>query len=248
MNCADIRERLDGYLDDELELTQTLQITKHLDGCGGCQHLFAQARALRVAVRDHASYYSAPAELRRRVLSAVGASAPQSRHTTLTMPWWNFGAALACAVLLTWGSTLYLLRPSAADRLPDEIISSHVRSLLANNIADVLSSDQHTVKPWFNGKLAFSPPVQDLAAQGFVLVGGRRDYVGGRAVAALVYRHRQHLINLFIWPAAGSSAVQTLSKQGYNLVHWTRAGMSFHAVSDLNGAELAEFARLLEQG
>ena len=154
---------------------------------------------------------------------------------------------LACVMLLTWSLTIYLMLPAEIAHLPDDLISSHIRSLLASNVADVLSSDQHTVKPWFNGKLDFSPPVQDLTAQGFALVGGRLDYVAGRPVAALVYRHRQHLINLFIWPTAdgGNSAVQTLIKQGYNLVHWMHAGMSLWAVSDLNQEELVELARML---
>lgn len=250
MNCADIRELIHSYLDDELDLTQALQMGKHLDRCDACHTVYQQARVLRSTVRGHATYYPAPAPLRSRVLRTVRASTPKPTPRTLTIPWWNFGAALACTVLLTWGLTMRLLIPAEAEHLPDDIVASHIRSLLASNAVDVPSSDQHTVKPWFNGKLAFSPPVQDLTVQGFALVGGRLDYVAKQPVAALAYRHRQHLINLFVWPAAGSgdSTVQTLSKQGYNLVNWTHAGMFFYAISDLNEAELAEFARLLKGG
>ena len=247
MNCAEIQELVHGHLDDELAFTQALQIDNHLAGCETCQQVYAHARALRSAVREQAPYYPAPAPLRSRILNAVRTSARQPAPKMLTVSWWNVGATLACVMLLTWSLTIYLLPPAETAHLPDDLISSHIRSLLASNVADVLSSDQHTVKPWFNGKLDFSPPVQDLTAQGFALVGGRLDYVAGRPVAALVYRHRQHLINLFIWPTAdgGNSTVQTLTKQGYNLVHWMHAGMSLWAVSDLNQEELVELARML---
>jgi anti-sigma factor RsiW len=247
MNCAEIQELVHGYLDDELAFTQALPIDDHLASCEACRQVYAQARALRSAVREQAPYYPAPDLLRSRILKAVRASALQPASRTLTVSGWSVGAALACTVLLTWGLTVYLMRPAETAHLPDDLISSHIRSLLASNAADVLSSDQHTVKPWFNGKLDFSPPVQDLTAQGFALIGGRLDYIAGRPVAVLVYRHRQHLINLFIWPTAdgGNSAVQTLTKQGYHLVHWTHAGMAFWAVSDLNQEELVELAHRL---
>jgi anti-sigma factor RsiW len=130
-----------------------------------------------------------------------------------------------------------------------EVISGHVRSLMANHLTDVTSSDQHTVKPWFDGKLEFSPPVPDLTTQNFPILGGRLDYVGNRPVAALVYRRRQHVINLFIWPstpAAGGGETQ-LTQRGYNLIHWTTAGMVYCTVSNLNLEELQEFVRLVQQ-
>jgi anti-sigma factor RsiW len=134
------------------------------------------------------------------------------------------------------------------DHITQEIISGHVRSLMADHLTDVASSDQHTVKPWFNGKLDFSPPVKDLSDHGFPLVGGRLDYLENRPVAALVYRHRKHFINLFIWPSAHGSDIgkKTLASDGYNLIHWEESGMVYWAVSDLNIGELQEFAQLIQ--
>ncbi|HXA44447.1 MAG TPA: anti-sigma factor, partial [Candidatus Angelobacter sp.] len=135
--------------------------------------------------------------------------------------------------------------PSAQQKLTREIVSNHIRSLMASHVLDVVSTDRHTVKPWFNGKLNFSPPVKDLAAQEFPLVGGRLDYISGRSVSALVFHRNKHVINLFIWPAQESSADPASFSpiQGYNLIHWSEADMTFWAVSDLNKKELMEFAR-----
>jgi anti-sigma factor RsiW len=158
--------------------------------------------------------------------------------------------AAAAILVLALLSTLVTFRPSSNsdDLLANEMVSAHVRSLMLDHATDVISTDQHTVKPWFEGKLDFSPPVVDLASQGFTLIGGRLDYAGGRAVAALVYQRRQHVVNLFVFPTQDSSTNgnKILVKQGFNIVHWTRSGMTFWAVSDLNAAELQEFATDLQ--
>jgi anti-sigma factor RsiW len=156
-------------------------------------------------------------------------------------------AAFALFALLGLGLGLALLQPGADERLAREVVAGHARSLMADHLMDIASSDQHTVKPWIAGKLDFSPPVKDLAAQGYALAGGRLDYLGERGVMALVYRRRAHVINLFVWPdAAGAETpLRTDTRQGYNLVHFSRAGMVFWAVSDLNPDELRAFAALL---
>jgi anti-sigma factor RsiW len=161
---------------------------------------------------------------------------------------WNWfsvtttGFAAACLALLV---AIAGTRPSGQQRIEQEVVSSHVRSLMANHVYDVASSDQHTVKPWFDGKLDFAPPVKDLVAQEFPLAGGRLDYIGNRAVAALVFQRHKHIINLFIWPVKDADASPTVSPpiQGYNVVRWSAHGMTFWAVSDLNETELMEFAQ-----
>jgi anti-sigma factor RsiW len=158
--------------------------------------------------------------------------------------WLAVAAAMLLAVSLGWNIALFRSRTSGADSIAQDVLSSHVRSLMGTHLLDVPSSDQHTVKPWFNGKLDFSPDVRDFAVQGFPLIGGRVDYVDGRPVAALVYQGRRHVINLFTWPAAASGGDTELVRNGYHIVHWNRAGMAWWAVSDLNAAELRKFEYL----
>jgi anti-sigma factor RsiW len=250
MDCKQARELLPAHLDKELGVSESLALEQHLQSCAQCQAELSQQVALSSAVKKQASYFAAPAGLADRIQAALPrapqpARAAKTRHWT----WWNTGFGIAFALLVASNISLYRALPSADEQLAQAAIGSHVRSLMGSHTTDVASSDQHTVKPWFNGKLDFSPPVIDLTAQGFSLTGGRLDYLDNRAVAALVYRHRQHIINLYVWPAANDrdSAAQTLSHQGYNLVHWRRAGMTFWAVSDLAGQELGQFARLLSE-
>ncbi len=250
MNCSEANDLMQGHLDHELDLVRAIEIEKHMEACKACSEAYRQYKTLQSALKEQGQYYSAPEYLQSRIRSALALprahkATPWSR--TLSLTWLNFGASLALAVVATLGLSLYLVAPPPSELLTEDIISSHVRSLMANHLADIASSDQHTVKPWFTGKLDFSPPVTDLTAQDFALVGGRLDYLDNRPVAALVYRHRQHLVNLFIWPAtpAEVSAPDTLSKQGYNLIHWAHAGMVFWAISDLDLAELKEFVAAL---
>ena len=135
---------------------------------------------------------------------------------------------------------------SQSNSIAQDVISSHLRSLLATHLFDVPSTDQHTVKPWFDGKLKFSPPVQDFAEHGFRLTGGRLDYLNGREVAALVYQRRLHIINLFIWPSESSrnTVATSFSKDGYNVLHWAHEGFEFWAVSDVNAEDMRAFADL----
>jgi anti-sigma factor RsiW len=157
-------------------------------------------------------------------------------------------ASLTLVFVLGWQIAGLQSRSSAEDLLVREVLSSHVRSLLvASHQTDVASSDQHTVKPWFQGHLDFSPPVKDLSKDDFLLIGGRLDYLGDHPVAALVYKRREHFINLFIWPSSSGSAAgpAAVTRQGYHLIHWTDAGLTNWAVSDLNEKELEEFVNLI---
>jgi len=244
MNCQQAKPLIDPYADGELEASAVLELEQHLHGCSACQHAWRNLQALKKALKQDALYFSAPRELRQRIKSELPSKAAPPR------PAWNWGwltgalsgAAAVCVALLL---TLMVTRPSSEGQLAREIVSSHIRSLMASHALDVASSDQHTVKPWFNGKLDFSPPVKDLTAQEFPLLGGRLDYLGGRSVAALVFQRQKHVINLFIWPGkeADSNPAAFSSRQGYHLVHWSQGGMILWAVSDLNEKELVEFAR-----
>ena len=195
-------------------------------------------------IRNEATYHAAPPQLRARILASLPKepAAPVRRWKP-----WGLAAGFAAAFVVLLAAGIFILMPGADQRLTDEIVTAHVRSLMVDHAFDVASSDSHTVKPWFAGKLDFSPPVFDLTAQGFALVGGRLDYIDRRPVAALVYRHRQHLINLFILPATRDIRPRTLEQQGFHLAAWEKAGMTWWAISDLNATELAQFKAVLEK-
>jgi anti-sigma factor RsiW len=246
MNCQQAKPLIDFYADGELDAAGILELEKHFHDCPACALAWRNAQALKKSLKQDALFFTAPTELRRRIKAEL-------RSQLKTEPRWSFrnwnwlitattSVATACLALLL---TLSLTRPSAEQRLTQEIVSSNIRSLMADHMLDVVSTDQHTVKPWFNGKLDFSPPVKDLAAQQFPLIGGRLDYIGGRSVAALIFHRNKHIINLFIWPVNGkdSKPVSLTPLHGYNVIHWSEANMTFWAVSDLNEKELLEFVQ-----
>ena len=240
MSCELVERDFDAYLDRELDAKSSAAVREHLRTCPACGRQIAQREALARLVRG-APYYSAPDRLRSRVLAQYTRSHSMRRVLT-----W----AAAAALVLSAGAGMTLWRPasSRAHAIADQVVSDHVRSLMANHLFDVQSTDLHTVKPWFLGKLDFSPPVVDLASTGFPLVGGRLDYVNGQTVAALVYQRQKHTINVFISPEDGAPSTRdiVLTIRGFNVRHWSDNGMSFWAVSDLNGAELVEFTSALQ--
>ena len=250
MNCLETQNLIHAYLDGELDLVKSLEIEEHLQGCGACSQAYKNHQALRTALNAGSLYFRSPAPLRKRIQVALRQADRSGTHAPRVLPWRWLGVvvSLAAVMFVTWSVTRSLSAPSANDLLAQEVVASHVRSLMPDHLADVASSDQHTVKPWFSGKLDFSPVVEDLANQGFPLVGGRLDYLDNRPVAALVYRYQQHVINLFSWPAVGASdTTMTMdTRQGYHVAHWIKSNMAYWVISDLNETELQQFVQLVQ--
>jgi anti-sigma factor RsiW len=254
MNCKDTEQIIHGYLDGELDLVRSLEVEQHLKDCPVCAQAHREKQSLRTALSAGSLYFGAPKGLKTSVRSQVRqAAATESRAGSGRLRWnWTWSTILApltAAALVLFIALPMLTRRVAEDNLLQAIVSAHLRSLMADttHLTDVASSDQHTVKPWFAGKLPFVPAVTDLAAQGFPLAGGRLDYVGEHQAAALVYQRRKHLINLFIWPEQGDSRHEPKTRQGYNVIHWNQGGMAHWAVSDVSLADLQEFQRLLSE-
>jgi anti-sigma factor RsiW len=250
MNCDEARLLLDAYMDDELDVATALRMENHLSECSRCRQELQSARVVGLATRQTAPYFPAPSMLRERVKQAIRIEAGQTETPPTARPitlWWKRPMALpglAAAMLLAIGATLMFWPPRAPNAQVAELVASHVRSLEAAHLFDVESTDQHTVKPWFAGKIEFSPPVIDLSAEGFPLVGGRLDYLGEQKVAALIYRRNKHVINVFVWPGQGAPAIE--AKQGFNLIRFECKGMICWAVSDLNLGELQHFVDLFK--
>ena len=249
VNCQETQQWLPGYLDGELDLVSAVALEEHLQICARCAQAYANQRKLQAAIQGGGLYVPAPAALRTRIQTSVRQADSSKRAPwVFRWRWYSLAVALACVAVLAWGLGRSWVAPVADDRLAVEVLNSHVRSLMANHLTDVVSSDRHTVKPWFAGKLDFSPTVEDLMSQGFPLAGGRLDYLDGRPVAALVYQRQRHVINLFSWPTPqhADTAPAVEERQGYNQIHWTQAGMMYWAVSDLNADELQEFVQLIQ--
>ena len=272
VSCPENETLIHGYLDCELDLGSALRFEAHMKECAACAQAVENHKALSRTLKSGPFYYRASRDFEQRIRAALVESnstpslsatpARQGReekpkvfegfkvwHITLPKLAWGFLGVAASLALAMIVAVRFIRKPQnpAPDQLvAQEVLASHVRSLMANHLTDVPSSDQHTVKPWFDGKLDFSPPVVDLTAHGFPLVGGRLDYLDDRPVAALVYQRRKHFINLFVWPSTEQSAQQAVMRQGYNLIHWTHAGMTFWAASDLNYGEFNDFVRLIQ--
>ncbi len=252
MECSEARLLIHAHLDGELDPVHDLEVERHLAGCRLCADEYEQGRALSARLGDGEFRFALPPGLEARVNAALAREGRLgARREPHTARWIGRGlrlaipVAIAALLVLIIGPRVW--QPAADDQLVSEAVAGHVRSLMAAHLTDVLSSDRHTVKPWFEGKLDFSPPVEDLAAAGFPLVGGRLDYLGERPVAALVYRRGGHMINVFIWPAAATSrgGERVSERQGYHAIRFAAAAMNYAVVSDLNREELGKFADLL---
>jgi anti-sigma factor RsiW len=258
MNCEHSRLYLSAYLDEELDVPGILVMQQHIDECHGCRAVLEQQASLRQALHDPALYAHPTPEFAERIRNQIRRAAQndtESRFVSLMTPFrmgwygWMRAAAvvgIALFIALPWA---YRLRGSSERAIEEAVIAGHIRSLQAEHLVDIPSSNQHSVKPWFQGRLDFAPAVPDLGDAGWTLVGGRLDYIAGRTVAAVVYRRRLHDINVFIWPKSGAADETANPRyiQGYELLHWTRANMAYWVVSDLNRKELDEFADLLRR-
>ena len=242
------RNLLHAYLDDELDLVRSMELEDHLAECGDCANEIASYRALREGVQAADLRYQPSSEFRSRLLKELEQQErPQPTVIHRRIPRWSW-AAVAALLLLASGALVLDVSQRSERKMAGEIVTDHVRSLMAAHLTDVANSDQHTVKPWFTGKLDFSPQVRDLSADGFELIGGRLEYLDGHNAAAIVYQRRKHVINLFTWPTSASDEEpQATAQQGFNLVEWKQAGMYYCAISDLNRQELTELASLLRK-
>jgi anti-sigma factor RsiW len=248
VNHEQAERLLQGYVDGELELRDTLGMENHLETCEICARVYQEQWALHSALATGALYYRAPAQLSKRIQSSIRpASAPPLVSRRILQYWPALAVALVILVVGLLGVVRLLPTLSPDNQVATEVLSSHLRSLMATHLTDVASSDQHTVKPWFDGKVDFSPTVVDLAAQGFPLIGGRLDYLDHRTVAALVYQRRLHIINLFIWPTGSTdTTLHSQDRQGYHLFYWNQSGMTYWAVSDVSVQDMQTFVQLIQ--
>lgn len=250
MTCAQAAPLLSAYFDRELDVTKSLEVESHVRECSDCAAGLQQHDALRSSLSAASLVFAPPRGLEWRVRKAVRQEA-RPRGLSVLPPWrWAavpLAAALAAA--FSWSVAVNRGGTSGDDLLLAELVSGHVRSLMAEHLVDVATSDQHTVKPWFNGKVDFAPPVADFKASGFPLLGGRVDYIAGRPAAVLVYKRSQHTVNVFIWPAGKEEgqALRNATFQGYHLLRWSGSGLTFWAVSDVNSTDIESLARLFRE-
>jgi anti-sigma factor RsiW len=254
MACEDMTSLLHASLDDELDAEHATRVERHLAGCPACSAELRRLRTLQTAIREHATYHRLPAAQRGVVLARLRAAAGArpttwrgsvARHVMPRRAVGGMAASLLIGVILGGWLGPRVLGSGGESDLSDTLVAAHVRALQPGHAIDVVSSDQHTVKPWFDGRADFSPPVKDLGEQGFALIGGRLDYADHRTVAVVVYRRRQHQIDLFAWPLASAADQRSPAGtvDGYHLRSWAQDGFRLVAVSDLNESELDEFVR-----
>ncbi len=244
MRCEEVRPLLDAYLDGEVAEVERSLLRDHIEDCAECGPEAAALEHLRAGIRRTAPVYRAPQALRSSVRLAVRREAAAARPTAMRASGWlAYAASILLAVAVGSGGTFLLTGERQENAVANEVIDSHLRSLLGNHLTDVASSDKHTVKPWFAGRTDLSPPGVDLAADGFPLIGGRLDLIQGKPVPALVYRAGKHVINVFVLPTRPGDHAEAVSRRGYTLHHWNEGDLGYWAVSDASADEFAKFER-----
>jgi len=251
MLCRDSKKVLGALVDNEIDLMQSVAVEEHLAMCADCSAFMKDQRAVKDLLQNGNFRFTAPPGFREEMLKTLQPPPVTKKlrpWSSISIPVWRATAA-AAIVILSVALIALLYNESSVNKMAaqNEVVDNHIRSLLMNHLADVASTDQHTVKPWFNGKLGFAPKVVDFSDKGFPLVGGRLDYMDGQTVAALIYQHRQHVINVFTYPHSGTVTPRASEQRGYRIIHWADSGMEFWLVSDLNPSELQQFAELLRE-
>jgi anti-sigma factor RsiW len=246
MTCKEAELLIHAHLDGELDAGHAREVEAHLENCPPCAAQLRAYRELQEAMPAARLRYTAPAGLRHRIERALPSPPPRAASRRSVLRGFAMGTALSAAMAASL--VIAVIRTDQDQRVLGDVLSAHVRSLQGDHLTDVQTSDQHTVKPWFNGKVDVAPPVADLTAQGFTLIGGRLDYIDGRAVASIVYRRRKHVINLFVTQGAASAehGAKLDTMQGFNIQRWSAQGLEFFAVSDINAEELQEFVEKFE--
>ncbi len=258
MQCDEVRPLLDAYVDGEVDAAQRALLRQHIAGCAECGPEMAALERLRDGIRSSAPVYQAPEALRSAVRASLrrepAPARPAPPHASnrlapgwLAPGWLAYAASILLALAIGSGGTYVLTGQHQENAIANEVIDSHLRSLLGSHLTDVQSSDKHTVKPWFAGRTDISPPGVDLAAAGFPLIGGRLDLIEGKPVPALVYRADKHIINVFVLPKQPGDFAETLTRRGYTLHHWNEGDIGYWAVSDAAAGEFDKFERAFRQ-
>jgi anti-sigma factor RsiW len=248
MSCAENKVLLHALLDNELDAGHARELETHLAICPGCAAELRVYRIMQEAISAADLRFTAPASLRRRIEAALPTTPQRTTNRRAVLKGFVMGTALSTAMAASL--VIGIIRTDNDQRVLGDVVAAHVRSLQGEHLTDVQTSDQHTVKPWFNGKLDLAPPVLDLTAQGFTLIGGRLDYIDEKTAASIVYRRRKHVINLFVTQASDAEyqPAKLNTVQGYNVLHWRAHGLEFFAISDINDEELREFGKKFAAG
>jgi anti-sigma factor (TIGR02949 family) len=248
MSCGRVRQVLDAWVDGELDSETSAELRRHAETCPACAAAEAERVTLRRTLRGSMPYYSAPPELHARVRQSNASRAPEERSPR-SVSWWQAAGLAAAAAFLSVLATYWMTKPAADDPLREQLVASHVASLAdPKRLLDVEASERHVVKPWFQGKVDFAPSVPDLSSHGYVLLGARVDHVGEKQAAAIVYKVRAHVINVFVWRAnVQSTALMEASSRGFSVASWTEDGLRYSAIGDVDSRELQRFATLLRK-